>query len=160
MEPSQFESLPAPPGVRIGTTVCGECGNPTASIEMLGGEPICPSDLDDYLAENGEKPWDWSYLKDPTPEDLAYLNNRRLTFGLAEVDDVWGPQDIVCAYVDGVQVAAAVRLGEIYAEQTGCEYHLVSRLADDLRTVLCRDMEQAVAWLNFLADLYEGKKKK
>jgi len=87
---------------------------------------------------------------------MTETTDDRLSFGISSEDD-WGDDDIICAYVNGVQVAGAVRLGDLYAEATGCRYHLVSHAVPGLKPLLCRDKEQAIAWLTFLADLYEGR---
>lgn len=56
---------------------CGECGEPTASREELGNRRVCPSCLDDYLADAGMPPWNsYGYMTNATVRDLAYLHNR------------------------------------------------------------------------------------
>ena len=85
---------------------------------------------------------------------------RHFTYGLAAQEGFEG-DSVICLYCDDVQVAAAVKLGDVYADATGCRYHIVSHLSTPaIKALLCPDKDAALAWLNFLADLYEGTYKK
>lgn len=86
------------------------------------------------------------------------MTRRRITFGL-EGDDASADM-IISVYCDDVQIAAAVKIGPLYADATGCQYHVVSHLPPTIKPLLCRDRTNALAWLNFLADLHEGTYKK
>ncbi len=68
---------------------------------------------------------------------------------------------VICVYVNNQQVGGAVRLDlsdtaikELYG---GLRYHLWSSLPGGLPVAYVKDRDAAVAWLEFLADLYEGR---
>jgi len=68
---------------------------------------------------------------------------------------------VICVYVGDTQIAGAVRLDlsddavrDLYG---GLRYHVWSSLPGGLPVAYVKDRAAAVAWLGFLADLYEGR---